>query len=200
MTQIVIPPIKTKTIEVTIVGKNLLMQKQDPNVAIDIDKKASNQVVSKDTRPESEKVASKIHYTPDGNIGFPSSGIKNGMLAVAPRINGPRNFPCKTDINQCIHFESEIIPLKYKEHLEHSCTVYRKSGTSKFPTLCIRPLFTKWSMKLKIEYNSEIFSAQQIIHLLNWAGYHCGLGSYRKENGGPFGGYEVTSGGKKNVK
>ena len=45
---------------------------------------------------------------------------------------------------------------------------------------------------LKIRFNAAAISPEQIINLLNWAGFHCGIGGWRHERGGTFGQYHVV--------
>jgi len=72
---VAIPKLNLNTLVVTVEGDKLLMEKMDPNVAKVYDKKKSKQLYKEDTRSEREKVDDKIHYTADGNVGFPSSGF-----------------------------------------------------------------------------------------------------------------------------
>lgn len=55
----------------------------------------------------------------------------------------------------------------------------------------IRNAFHDWSVDLEVEYNKAQLSAEQIINILNWAGFHIGVGGFRKENSGNFGMFYV---------
>ena len=197
--EVTIPQPKIETVEISIEGVTpLLMEKMDPRVAEIYDKKKSKQVYEEDNRSEEEKVLDKIHYTPDGNIGFPSSGFLQGMLDVAPRINGAKNAPYKTEIKQAVGFLDDVVPIDFKKQDIHT-TVGKTSGRTAAPRLIIRPQFYGWKCKLRISYNSEIISLEQLINLINWAGFHCGLGGFRRNRSGTFGQYKVSSnnGGKR---
>ena len=41
------------------------------------------------------------------------------------------------------------------------------------------------------EYNQSQLSPEHIINILNWAGFHIGVGAFRKENTGNYGGFHV---------
>lgn len=190
-----IPAPKTETIEIKIKGTTpLLMEKMDTKVAEVYDKKKAKQLYKEDTRSEYEKVEDKIHYTEDGNVGFPSAGFLNGMLDVAPRINGKQKFPAKIDIKQGIRFTEEIVPIDFEEKKVHKA-VGRTSGRGKgSPRLIVRPQFNGWSARLRLTYNKEIFSLEQVINLINWAGINCGIGGWRPSCSGTFGTYTVSGG------
>ena len=191
--QVTIPEPKIKYVNIKIQGVTpLLQEKMDPRVAELYDKKKAKKLYDEDTRSEEEKVGDKIHYTPDGNIGYPSAGILRGMLDVAPRINGPRAAPFKTEIRQAVGFLEDVIPLDYEKQ-DTATHIGITSGRTRAPRLIIRPQFHNWSATLKICYNEDIISLEQLINLINWAGFHCGLGGFRRSCNGNFGQYKVVS-------
>ena len=55
----------------------------------------------------------------------------------------------------------------------------------------MRNAFEDWSVELIIQYNKQNLSAEQIINVLNWAGFHIGVGGFRKEKTGNFGSFHV---------
>jgi len=48
----------------------------------------------------------------------------------------------------------------------------RTSGMKGSPRKIMRNQFDDWSVELTIEYNKNNLSAEQIINVLNWAGFH----------------------------
>ena len=84
----------------------------------------------------------------------------------------------------------DIIPIKYKKEMK-DVRWGKTSGMTKAPRKIIRPKFIDWSCKLELTYNSEVISAEQVINLLNWAGFHMGIGGFRPQCSGIFGQYEV---------
>lgn len=193
--EVIIPQPKIKQVTIKIEGVTpLLMEKMDPRVAEVYDKKKSKKLYEEDTRSEREKVDDKIHYTADGNIGYPTAGFLRGMLNVAPRINGKSKPPHKTEINQGVSFLDNITPIEYKKQdvAEH---IGFTKGSNSSPRLILRPQFNGWSTTLRISYNEDIFSLEQLINLINWAGFHCGIGGFRKNCSGSFGQYRVATNG-----
>ena len=62
------------------------------------------------------------------------------------------------------------------------------------------PQFHDWSCELVIQFDKNNLCAEDIIRLLNYAGFYCGVGSWRPKGGdggsGEFGMYEVRNGKK----
>lgn len=135
-----------------------------------------------------EIAEAKIYYTPDGKIGFPSSGFKRGIETVMPQFDKYG----KKDIKGGVFFLEEIVPIKFKIKKVNQGWG-RSSGMNRTPMPTIRPEFTEWSCELKTRFNTEIINLEQLINLLNWAGTYCGLGDWRPEKRGTYGQYQVSN-------
>jgi len=180
--------LKKKRMQVKIKGVTpLLMEKMDPTVAERYDKKKSHQTVKEDTRSEEEKLKDKIHYTEDGNIGFPAAGFKQGMVEVAPYLD-----MYKKHVRGSVRVLGNIIPIDFEKQTVNTA-IGKTSGRNQSPRLIKRPEFRGWSCTLDIIYNADVLSAEQIVNLLNWAGFQQGLGGWRPECEGTYGQYEVET-------
>jgi hypothetical protein len=84
-----------------------------------------------------------------------------------------------------------ILPLVYKKELMNY-DWGRQSGMTRAPCKIIRPQFNDWSCELTIMFNRSMISPEQILNILNWAGFHIGVGSFRKEKSGDYGLFEVN--------
>jgi len=165
----------------------MLQEKMDMSVVQTYDDKKSLKVVKKDTRSEKDKMPDKIHYTENGNVGFPARGFMNGMIEVAPKLD-----IYKKDVRGSVRINGYMIPIDFDEQVVNE-DWGRQSGISKAPLLIIRPEFRGWSCELDITFNSSVLSTEQIINLVNYAGFHQGVGSFRPEKGGTYGQYEVET-------
>jgi hypothetical protein len=181
--------LKIKEIVVTVKGKTpLLMEKMNMDVVEEYNKKRAGKISAREHKKlEEELVEGKIHYTDNGNVGFPSSGFHKGMVEVAPYLDGIY----KKGVRGSVVFVDQMVPINYKKKKLH--TAWGKtSGRTKSPRKIIRPMFTDWSADLRIRFNSSNLTAEHIVNLLQWAGFQCGIGGWRPECGGTFGQYEVT--------
>jgi len=54
-----------------------------------------------------------------------------------------------------------------------------------------RAQVNEWIAHLDLEFNADVFSASQVVNLLNISGFACGFGEQRPSKGGNFGKFEV---------
>lgn len=150
-----------------------------------------------------------LYVTSDGKPGFKACCVKLCMVDVANHVelkktDMMRSFYVKPDEGELIVIESD--PLKEpvteqdkiygkdikKEHamgasMREDAVTVGMSGTD----LRYRPQFINWKMDLTIQYNSSVITPEQLVNLLNTAGFGCGLGDWRVQKGGDFGRFHV---------
>jgi len=68
----------------------------------------------------------------------------------------------------------------------------RLQGTSS--DLRYRGEFPNWTTEIKITYNADVINATELVNLLNFGGFSCGVGEWRPEKSGQFGMYEIKEG------
>jgi hypothetical protein len=178
------------TLKITIVGDSpYLPEPMDMAVLEKYNAIKSKKNYTKDSIPEEEKVKAKFYYTEDGKLGIPSRAIYNSMIRGSSYLfdikqGGMRN------IKEGVTIMGDVLPLKFKKQdvLTHWG---RTSGMKGSPRKIMRNAFYDWSVDVTIQYNKANLSAEQIINVLNWAGFHIGVGGFRKEKTGNFGSYHV---------
>ena len=191
--EIKIEPLNVKTLMVELVGKTPLVMDRFPDAT-------KKQILGKQTgisksnkkqiRDVEKEVVEAIHVTRTGKIGFPSIAFKKGMQEVTSFV-GDKFFSKKlvSGAIRIINVEDGLIPIKCKKQtiLEHSIGCNTK----------FNPQFHDWSCKLNIQYDANNISAEDIITVLNYAGYYVGVGIMRpkgKDGGtGEYGCYEVKT-------
>lgn len=90
-----------------------------------------------------------------------------------------------------------VVELKY-ERLEKRVDALPLPTGNHAPHIVVRGEFTHWSCDLTITHNADVIDAESIINLLNWAGFHVGVGSHRPfvkggGNGGHHGMFTVET-------
>ena len=188
--KIEIKPLKIGRIKVKVIGKTpYLPEPMDMAVLERYDNKKANKTYSKDDVSESEKVKEKYYFTENKKKGIPARAFYQSMIRASSYFfekseGGMRN------IKEGITIKGDILPLKYKK--ESVVTHWgRTSGASKSPRKIMRNQFIDWSTEFEIEFNQAWLSAEQIINILNWAGFHIGVGGFRKEKSGNYGSFFV---------
>lgn len=149
----------------------------------------SKQNYSKDDLSEEEKVKAKFYYTEDEKYGIPARAIYNSMIRASSYLfdikqGGMRN------IKEGVTLVGDILPLNY-EKLKVVTHWGRTSGMKGSPRKIMRNAFEGWSVEVTIQFNKANLSAEQIFNVLNWAGFHIGVGGFRKEKTGNFGAFHI---------
>jgi len=178
------------TLKLTIVGDSPYMpEPMDMAVLDKYNKIKSKQSYSKDDISEEEKAKAKFYYTEDDKYGIPARAIYNSMIRASSYLfdikqGGMRN------IKEGVTLVGDILPLKYKK-LKETIHWGRTSGMKGSPRKIIRNAFEDWSVEVIIQFNKANLSAEQIVNVLNWAGFHIGVGGFRKEKTGNFGAFHI---------
>lgn len=184
-------PLKLGKLKLEVVGKSpYLPEPMDIAVLDRYDKKKSKQTYTPDDLSEEEKAKEKYYYTEDGKKGIPARAFYNAMIKASSYIftkseGGMRN------VKEGVRVVGNILPLTYKKEtkVEHWG---RMSGRTKAPRKIIRNAFHDWKCTLEIEYNQSQLSAEHIVNILNWAGFHIGVGGFRKEKTGSYGSFYIS--------
>ena len=147
----------------------------------------------KKIRDTKQEVLDAIHITQSGKIGYPSFGFKKGMMECTSFV-GDKQFSKKlvSGAVKIINAEDGLIPIKYKKQ---TVSKHNIGSNTKFT-----PQFHDWGCELVLEYDENNITAQDIITLLNYAGFYNGIGVWRPKGGGggsgEYGMYEVDLNGK----
>jgi hypothetical protein len=190
-TNIHIEPIKIGMMELEIKGTSPYMpEPMDMDVLEMYDKKKSKQIHKKDDVSEDDKAKKKYYFTEDGKKGIPARQFYNAMVRASSYLIDKKDGGMRV-VREGVTILGEILPLKYdkEERLTHWG---RSSGMTGAPRKIVRNAFYNWKCKLQVKYNEAQLSPEQICNILNWAGFHIGVGAFRKENSGNYGLFEVV--------
>lgn len=183
-------PLELGTLKIKVVGDSpYLPEPMDMQVLERYNQIKSKQNYKKDDISEEEKVKAKFYIDENGKNGIPTRAFYNSMIRGSSYLfdikqGGMRN------IREGVTIMGDIVPLNFKKQ---SVVTHwgRTSGMKGSPRKIMRNAFHNWSVELNVQYNKNNLSAEQIINVLNWAGFHIGVGGFRKEKTGNFGQYHV---------
>jgi len=151
----------------------------------------------KELRNYDEEYESCFYLTEDGKYGFPASGFMASILDSCVALGIP-----KTQIKRAVRILGDIYEIKYKKvrrRIDHP----RRSGRNSTPDTRHRPEFIDWSCELIIQYDINQISPDQIINLINQAGFSTGIGDWRPsspKSSGTHGMFKVLGTNKTNGK
>lgn len=189
--EISVPQLKLGIIKVQLKGKTpLLMDRFPESVRDEILKKQIGQTKGKkQIRNIDIEYENAFHRLPNGDIGFPAQGFKSAMIESTSFV-GSKDFSKKLLKGiQILNSEgNDLIPIRYKKigKLRH----FPKGGNTK-----ISPMLEDWECELVIQYDQNNISPQDLVSLLNYAGFYYGIGiwSPRAKCGGKYGMYEIKT-------
>jgi hypothetical protein len=141
--------------------------------------------------PESEADAA-MHKMEDGSPGFPMLAFKAALISAAHKDLG---------IEKTLVKKSLFLPSAYYEkgligQLEGSEPVIREDivriGQNQ-TDLRYRPEFDQWRVNVIVQIDSDLLNEQDVINLVNRAGFSVGIGEWRPEKGGEYGRFEFDT-------
>lgn len=196
-------PLIKREIEVTIVGdSDLVLNKMNDVTARGLIDKRKDK--AKDTEKPNvwEEIITSIHW----RDGKPHDLSENGLME-ALRENAPcitdfglkksfmnmvvrgeiDKYSTKFDANVNLLDKGGLVPIKFTEHFIDEKLMSPKKGS---PVLSRLNRFSGWSATFTVSYMENVFSAEQIINIINMTGFGLGIGSGRSSG---FGRYHVES-------
>lgn len=189
---ITLQPIQRQTMRVRIVGDSPLICHRFDEKARKImldkqQKKAAQAKAAKD--PEADFNAAR-YVMEDGRDDFPAAGVKKAIANAFRFSDGIK----KVEINGALHVEpgAELIPIDCREMVMREDTVRISMSTD----IRFRPEYRDWSMEFCVVFNSRAISPEQIVNLVNIAGFGIGIGEWRPERSGQFGMFHVAADGE----
>ena len=151
---------------------------------------------------EWEQVITAMHWYNGAPTDFSEEGLKKALVENAPCISAfglkksfgeavVRNkidkYKTKFDANVNIIARNNLIPIKFTEYFLDEKLMSPKKGS---PVLTRLNRFTGWSADITISFLENVYSEEQIISIVNLAGFGLGIGSGRSSG---YGRYKVTS-------
>lgn len=196
-------PLNNKFMEVTIVGDSdlVLNKMNDVNAKILIDKRKDK---AKDTEKPNiwEGIITSMHWYNGKPTEFSEESLMVALKENAPCItdfglkksfgdavvrNEIDKYSTKFNANVNLLNKGGLVPIKFAEHFIDEKLMSPKKGS---PVLVHLNRFSGWSATFTVSYMESVYSAEQIINIINLAGFGIGIGSGRTSG---FGRYHVEN-------
>ena len=185
--------IKIKEIEVEIKGLSpLIMHRWSEKAKKQMLDKQMKKTVKKEVKDPEQDFKDSLYTFEDGKLGFPADAFKQAMIRGAKQL-GLVMVDMRTGF--FVHGEystkddRELVPMNGE--LSPREDMVRLNGTTS--DIRFRGQVSNWTSTLHISYNAGVVSADQIINMLNAAGYGVGVGEWRPEKNGMFGRFTVAT-------
>jgi hypothetical protein len=157
------------------------------------DKQQKKASAPKEARDPAQDVRDSCHVIkgtamePGCVYGIPAVAFKGAAVSACTHVDMTKVFA-----RGAFFVDSEpgtdLVPIEFDHVVERCDFVTVGMGTR---DLRYRPEFHGWRAVLKIRYNASSISPDQIVNLINLAGFSCGVGDWRPERDGQHGTWKV---------
>lgn len=182
-----VPPIALKILKVRVVGDSPLIvhawsakAKQEM-----LDKQMGKARPKREPKDPNADYEASFYRLEDGRYGFPSIAFKAATVSAARQVEGLT----MVFLRGAFHISGELTPIEGTPRMRED-TVRVGMGTA---DLRYRPEFVDWAATLQIRLNSRAMTLEQLVHLINQAGFSVGIGEWRPEKDGANGMFHVES-------
>lgn len=149
--------------------------------------KVAQQKKKKD--PEKEYEEAK-YFTADGKPAIPVIAFKKAMIRASKSL-GLKMTDARTSFFVLGEYSEqagcEVVEVKGQFSMREDIVRVAKGGTD----LRYRPQLNNWTASIRIGYNNSQISFDQLVNMLNLAGYGIGIGDWRPEKDGSFGRFTI---------
>jgi len=186
-------PIQEKRLRLRIVGKSpLIVHSWSEKAKKEIrDKKMGKKTRNREACDPKAEFEAAQYRTEDGQHGIRLEAIKKSIITAAHKDLGiPRTLVMKALFVLCGD-SGGILPLdpQHEPTMREDAVTVGNRGTD----LRYRPEYWPWGVILECEIDTECLTLDDVLTLINRAGFGIGVGEWRPEKGGDYGRYEVDT-------
>lgn len=192
-TTITLQPIQRETMRIRVVGDSPLICHKFSEKArrAMLDKQMKKAKQGKEAKDPEADFNEARYLLDDGRDGFPAAGMKKAIANAFRFSDGMK----KVEIAGALHVQpgAELIAIIGPEPVMREDTVKISMGTT---DIRFRPEYRGWSMEFDVVFNARAISPEQIVNLVNIAGFGIGIGEWRPERNGQFGMFHIAAEGE----
>jgi len=152
------------------------------------EKQAGKKSKTRDIRNPEQECLDATHFTSTGKFGFPAGALKQAIIGAAHKNIGIEKTLVRKALFVNCPDPSNNIEMKTKDPVMREDMMRVGMGAA---DLRYRPEFAEWSATVMLDFNAEMLTEQDIVTLLDRAGFGVGLLEGRPEKGRDNGRFEV---------
>lgn len=183
--------INVQRIELVLVGDSpLIMHAWSAKAKKEmLDKQMKKAKMAKAAKDPEQDYQEAFYRLPDGRPGFPTIAFKAAAVSAGGRFSDGLKM---TELRGAFQIEGELAVIEGEPTMREDM-VRVGMGTA---DIRYRPEFKQWRTTLRIRYNSDAISAEQLLNIFNLAGFGVGVGEWRPERDGQYGMFHVAVDGE----
>lgn len=185
-----IKPIQQKRMTIRIVGTSPMQQHQWDEKAKRMmrEKQAGKKSKEREIRDPQAEFEAATYRTAKGKYGFPGMALKRAIIAAAHKDLGIEKTLVRKSLFLHIPDPGGIIEMDCKPPRMREDMMRVGMGSV---DLRYRPEFEQWAATVNIEFDSEMLTEQDVVTLIDRAGFGVGIGEGRPEVGRDYGRFKV---------
>lgn len=196
-------PLGVKTMNVTIVGDgDLVLNKMDDVTAQKLTDARKDKAKSTQKPNEWEAIITSMHWYDGKPHDFSEDGLRQALINNRPCVtafalkksfgdavvrNEIDKYRTKFDASVNIIAKGGLVPIAFTEHTLDEKLMSPKKGA---PVLVRLNRFSGWTATFTVQFMENVYSAEQIVNIINLSGFGLGIGSGRSSG---YGRYHVES-------
>lgn len=187
-TTVTLPPLKIETVNVTLVGDTPLIVHRWSEKAKKqmLDKQMKKATAGKEAKNPEQDFRESLYVLEDGTYGFPIIGFKAAAVTACTSIGSMT----KVAARQAFHVDGEFAVIEGSEPSMREDMVRISMGVA---DIRYRGEFKDWFTTIAVKFNVNVMSAEQILNLMQTAGFAVGVGEWRPEKDGQYGRFHVAT-------
>ena len=183
-------PIDRVGVTMRINGVSPLIQHQwgEKALAMMRDKHAGKKTKNRDVRDPEQEGKDAMYKTDDGSYGIPAMAIKSAVITAAHQDIGVAKTLVRKALFIICKDSGKILKMECDEPvIKEDCVILNKKSAD----LRYRPYFYRWSVMLTWEMDGQLLQVDDLVNLVDRAGFGVGIGEWRPEKDGEYGRFEV---------
>lgn len=193
-------PIRPETVTITIVGdSDLILNKMNDPTAKALTDARKDKAKSLEKPNEWEQIITAMHWLNGKPEEFTEKSLKEALKKNAPCLTAfglKKSFADAVVRNEISQYATKfnasvniigqgdnLVPIKFAEHHIDEKLMSPKKGA---PVLVRLNRFSGWSADIKLQYIDNVYSIEQLINIVNLAGFGIGIGSGRSSGYGRY--------------
>lgn len=185
--------INVQSLKLTIEGITPLIQHQWSEKAKRMmrEKGLGKKTKTRDARDPKQEARAATYFNQDGTVAIPLLALKSAIITAAHKDIGIE----KTLVRKALFIKSPdaslLLPIKASPPSVREDNVRVGNNAA---DLRYRPQFDTWSVDVLLEYDADLLQPDDIVNLIDRAGFGVGICEWRPEKGGEFGRFRVKRG------
>lgn len=191
--EVELPRLNLLTMKVTLIGDSpLIVHRWSEKAKKEMrDKQMKKAKPAKEAKNPDQDFKEAMYRLADGGHGFPVVGFKAAAVTACTSIGGVTKVAARQAfrVKGELTSDGEMARIEGAEPKMREDMVRIAQGTA---DLRYRPEYFPWHTELTIVYNANMMSHEQILNMLNTAGFGVGVGEWRPEKDGQAGLFHVA--------